>query len=189
VTSTNAINSLGSLGPPPDGPIIQMFLLQATQCGRQRRRGPQSARSRQSRPSQGRQGHPLWQNVSKRPVEDLAYTMELAEGLEPKSGPNPEVFSQDTAVSKGGYLFACPSPSQDAVTVYRGAPAPFPLQQVVPQTPHIMAQPVSRSCQHAETLGVGHGGGLRRGEAVGRLHKHRSISEQHSYSQFFLHCM
>jgi hypothetical protein len=39
-----------------------------------------------SQPSQGQEGRPVWKTLSEWLVLDLAYTMELAAGSEPKSG-------------------------------------------------------------------------------------------------------
>jgi hypothetical protein len=46
-----------------------------------------SAAGDRSRPSQGQEGHPLWQMFSKGLVIEIAYAMELAACSEPTSGP------------------------------------------------------------------------------------------------------
>ena len=93
-------------------------------------------RSRQSRPSQGQQGPPLWQIFSKGLVVEMAYTMELAACSEPNSGPKTVTCESEHRRFEGGS--SAERPFSLSFTHKRVL---FPLQQVVPQAHHILAQP------------------------------------------------
>jgi hypothetical protein len=67
-----------------------------------------SAAGDRSRPSQGQEGHPLWQIFSKRLVVETAYTMELAACSEPNSGPKTETCESEHGRFKGGGSFDVP---------------------------------------------------------------------------------
>ncbi len=95
-----------------------------------------SAAGDRSQPSQGQEGHPLWQFFSKELVVDRAYTMELAACSEPNSGPKTETCESEHRRFEGGFSFDMPC---SLSFTHRGDQ--FPLQQLVPQAHHILAQP------------------------------------------------
>jgi hypothetical protein len=67
-----------------------------------------SAAGDRSRPSQGQQGPPLWQNFSKGLVVEMACTMELAACCEPNSGPKTETCDSEHGRFEGGVSFDVP---------------------------------------------------------------------------------